>query len=200
MDVRARLAAPMMTLLLLCLLTGCGEQTTTRESKALEQYAALTSFSGTAQVTADYGTKVYQYEVQTSGDLTDGRLEVISPENIAGITFCWSEGGGTAQFEDVSLETGSLSPDGLSPVDAMSLFLTTLTTGKLNDSCLEVMGEEEALRLTLANPSYPEGKSEVTLWLSAEDFSLRRGEVAWEGQTVITYQFTDFSFTTEQVS
>ena len=199
MNVRAKLAAPMMTLLLLCLLTGCGEHATnTRESRALEQYAALTSFIGGAQVTANYGDKVYQYEVDLSGDLAGGCLEVTAPENIAGITFIWSDGGGTAQFEDVSLETGSLSPDGLSPVDAMPLFLTAITTGRLNDSCVEKLGEEETLRLTLANPAYPEGKSEVALWLSAEDFSLRRGEIAWEGETVITYTFSAFSFTTEQ--
>lgn len=198
--MRAKLAAPMMTLLLLCLLTGCGEETMTRESKALEQYAALTSFSGTAQVTADYQTKIYQYELNLSGDLASGCLEVMAPENIAGITFFWSNGGGTAQFEDVSLETGTLSPDGLSPVDAMPLFLTALTTGKLNDACLETLGEKEVLRLTLANPACPEGKSEVTLWLSAEDFALCRGEIAWEGETVVIYRFTEFSFTTDQIS
>ena len=187
----------MMTLLLLCLLAGCGEQTTAREDKALEQYAALTSFSGQVEVTADYGALVYQYEVALSGGLTAGRLEVKAPENIAGTAFSWSEGGGTVSYDDVSLETGALSPDGLSPADAMPLFLTALTTGKLKNSCEELLNGEETLRLTLANPSYPEGMSEVTVWLSGEDFSLRRGEIAWEGETVVTYSFTQFVFTTE---
>lgn len=196
--MRAKLAAPMMTLLLLVLLAGCGGNgTTAPETRALERYAALTSFSGQAQVTADYGDKVYQYDVTLTGDLASGRLEVTAPKSIAGTGFSWSDGKGSASYGDVTLETGALCPDGLSPVDGMPLILTALTTGKLTSACEETLEGEDTLRLTLANPSYPEGKSEVTVWLSQEDDALRRGEITWEGETVIVYTFTDFTFSTD---
>ena len=112
------------------MLSACGEG---RESAGLDArfrryYAALSSFTARAQVTADYGERVYQYELAMSGDLTQGSLEVLSPENIAGAGFSWAEGGGSMSYEGVSLETGALSEDGLSPADAMPMILETLAT------------------------------------------------------------------------
>lgn len=187
----------MMTFLLLCVLTGCGaNESNAPATRALEAYATLTGFSGAAQVTADYGDKVYQYEMEVSGDLDSGSLRVTAPESIAGTGYSWSEGGGSVSYEEITLETGPLSPDGLSPTDAMPLVLTAMTTGRQLSWCEEKLAGEETLRLELANPSYSEGVSSVLVWLSTEDYALRRCEITWEGRTVITCSFTRFSFTT----
>jgi len=190
------MAALMMTLLLL-LLSGCGggNETVSQDARLRQNYAGLTSFTGVARVTADYGDKVYQYDISVSGDLSSGTLEVLSPETIAGTGFSWSDGGGVMTYEEVSLETGTLSPDGLSPADAMPLVLNTLATGKQLAAGEETIDGEKTLFLELANASYQEETSTVCVWLAQESGALRRAEITWEGNTVITYSFTEFSYT-----
>lgn len=196
--MRLKLGALMMTLLLVLTACGGGNEAVSQDAKLRQSYAALTSFSGQAQVTADYGDKVYQYDVAVAGDLKSGTLEVKAPESIAGASFSWSDGGGSVAYDGVSLETGGLSPDGLSPTDAMPVILTALTAGKQLAAGKETLAGEETVFLELANPSYPEGTSAVSVWLAGEDGALRRAEISWEGTTVITWNFTAFSFTSEQ--
>lgn len=193
--MRLKTAALMMTLLLL--LSGCGggNETTSQDARLRRSYAELTSFAGEARVTADYGDKVYQYDVSVSGDLTSGTLEVRSPEAIAGAGFSWSDGGGVMTYEEVSLETGALSPDGLSPADAMPLILNALATGKQLAAGEETIDGEKTLFLELANVNYQEETSTVCVWLAQESGALRRAEITWEGSTVITCSFTEFSYT-----
>ena len=198
--MRLKLGALMMTLLLV--LTACGEGnvTSSLDAKFRQQYAGLTGFSARAQVTADYGERVYQYELSLTGDLTQGSLEVLSPENIAGTGFSWSDGGGSVSYEGVTLETGSLSSDGLSPTDAMPMILNTLVTGKQLSAGEQTLEGEETVFLELANPAYPDESSTVLLWLAREDGAMRRAEVTREGTTVVTYDFTEFTYTYEDVN
>lgn len=198
--MRLKLGALMMTLLLA--LTACGEGSVSSslDAKLRQQYAGLTGFSARAQVTADYGERVYQYELSLSGDLTQGSLEVISPENIAGTGFSWSDEGGSVSYDGVTLETGSLSSDGLSPTDAMPMILNTLVTGKQLSAGEQSLDGEETVFLELANPAYADESSTVLLWLAREDGAMRRAEVTWEGTTVVTYQFTEFTYTYEDTN
>ena len=109
--MRLRLGALMMTLLLG--LTACagGQSASGLDAKYRSYYAALTGFSGRCTVTADYGTKVYEYELALAGDLTQGEAEVTAPENIAGVRFQWEDEDGALVYDGVTLETGELSPD-----------------------------------------------------------------------------------------
>lgn len=187
----------MMILLLAAFcLTACGSGTAEPlEVQYKENYVNLTGFSGEAVVTADYGEQLYQYRVDVSGDLTQGRMDVVAPDSIAGTGFTWSGGEGTVSYDTVTLETGELSPDGLSPADAMPVILDALSRGNLLSSCEEQLEQEPVLCLELTNPSQQEGSERVTAWLSREDGALRRAEIAWEGTTVITMAFPEFTYT-----
>ena len=71
-----RFCAPMMTLALL--LTGCGGGNDS-DDLALSMrthYLSMTGISATAEITADYGERVYQYTAQLSGDSGSGRMEI----------------------------------------------------------------------------------------------------------------------------
>ena len=156
--MRLKLGALMITLLLELSACGEGSESAGLDARFRQYYAALTSFTARAQVTADYGERVYQYELAMSGDLTQGSLEVLSPENIAGAGFSWAEGGGSMSYEGVSLETGALSEDGLSPADAMPMILETLATGRQISTGEQKLDGEDTIYLELANPAYPGGR------------------------------------------
>ena len=165
--MRLKLGALMITLLLVLSACGEGSESAGLDARFRRYYAALSSFTARAQVTADYGERVYQYELAMSGDLTQGALEVLSPENIAGAGFSWAEGGGSMSYEGVSLETGALSEDGLSPADAMPMILETLATGQADFHWRAETGWGGCrCSLELANPAYPDKFSTVLAWLA----------------------------------
>lgn len=197
-----RLKLGALTITLLLALTACGEGSVTAglDARFRQHYANLTGFTAQAQVTADYGERVYQYELALSGDLTQGSLEVTGPESIAGTSFSWSEGGGAVSYDGVSLETGRLSADGLSPTDAMPMILNTLAAGRQISTGEQVLAGEATVFLELANPAYPDEASTVLAWLAKEDGALRRAEVTMEGTTVVTYDFTAFSYTYDEAN
>lgn len=98
-------------------------------------------------------------------------------------------------YEGVSLETGALSEDGLSPADAMPMILETLATGRQISTGGQKLDGEDTIYLELANPAYPDESSTVLAWLAREDGALRRAEVTKDGTTVVTCRFTEFTYT-----
>ena len=194
MRLRFRLGALMITLLLG--LSACaGGQSSGLDAKYRARYAALTEFSGRCAVTADYGTSVYEYGVAISGDLTQGETTMTAPENIAGISFRWTDENGILVYDGVTLETGELSPDGLSPADAVPMILNALASGRQLSTGEQKLDGEDVLFLELANPKAEAEDNHVLCWLTCSDGALRRAEVTGSGRTVVTLVFSDFSYT-----
>ena len=121
-------------------------------------------------------------------------VEVTAPENVAGIAVGWSEEGTVLTYDGVSLETGELSPDGISPVDGFPLLLECCCRGAILESCREELDGEEVLRVAFQNPDVPaESESRVDVWARESDFTLLRAEVSWSGETILTYTFDSFT-------
>lgn len=187
-----------MILALALLLTGCGAGETAPEEAALalrEAYHSLTSFQAQAQVVADYGQRAYQYMVACDGNATEGSLTVLEPESIAGAGTRWADGETVLDYEELTLETGQLSPDGLSPADALPVLLNACGSAELLESGWTDWGEEgQSLYLLLQNPE--EQESTIALWADPETFALRQAELYWEAERIISFTFTDFTYET----
>lgn len=77
------------------LLTGCAGkgQSVAGQMQAIQTaYGRLESFTAQAEVTADYGQRVYGYSVDLKGNLASGAMTVTEPENIAGTMLTWTDG------------------------------------------------------------------------------------------------------------
>lgn len=189
----------LMTMALALLLTGCGAGRTGPEETAAqfrEVYRQQIPLTATAQVTADYGDRAYQYTVQCQGTSQTGRLTVVAPESIAGAGTRWEAGQTCLDYEELTLETGQLSPDGLSPADALPAILTSCAEGALLESgWAEGDGAEDDLYLLLQNPAAQE--STVALWADPETYVLSQAQILWEEQQVIQFVFTDFQWEPE---
>ena len=195
MRLRFRLGALMMTLLLGLSACAGAQSASGLDAKYRARYAALTEFSGQCTVTADYGSAVYEYAAAISGNLTQGETTVTAPENIAGISFRWTDAAGKLVYDGVTLETGALSPDGLSPADAMPMILNALAAGRQLSTGEQKLDGENVLFLELANPKAEAEDNHVLCWLSCSDGALRRAEVTSGGMTVVTLIFSEFSYT-----
>jgi outer membrane lipoprotein-sorting protein len=182
--------ALMMTLVLL---PSCGKGEVKSDELALSMrtcYLALQSCDASGEVTADYGERVYTYSASFSGNGLEGRMEITGPDNIAGTAVRWSEEGTSLEYEGVSLETGPLSADGLSPADGFPLILECCTRGAILESCREDLNGVETLRVGLQNPDLPaDAESRVDVWVDPEEFTMLRAEVSSSGRTVLTFTF-----------
>lgn len=175
----------------LCLLTtlcSCGGQTPEqRLTRVRSYYKEMQSLTAQAELTADYGERVYSYQVQMEGNAEAGKMTVLGPENITGTVLEWADGETGLEYDGVSLETGPLTAGGLSPADCIPAILNACQEGEL----LSLSEEKDGtLTAELKNPL--DGSVTVTCVLDGESLNLRRAELSEGGQTVMTVTFTEF--------
>ena len=191
-----RLCAPMMTLCLLLAACGGGSGGGGDEELALDirtEYLGMAACAATAEITADYGQRVYGYTVDLTVKGGSGVMTVKEPENLAGTVLTWSDGETQLAFDGAELDTGALSDNGLSPADAMPTILTACQGGEIVDCCMEEQAGAQVLHGTLDLDGDQGGQ--IQCWFQPDSYGLLRAELSQDGVTVVTMKFSDFSFT-----
>ena len=180
--------------LTMTLLTGCSGLPKGNEAERLAldirtDYLEMTSFSADAAMTADYGQRVYQYELSVSVQDNVTTLTLTAPEEVAGITARLEDKSTTLIYEDLSLETGLLNKDGLTPVSSIPALLEAAQSGFLTSCTLEESGR---LRMDCGTPDMPIGTgTELTLWFEPDTYTLLEGEVRVDGFRHISCTFSN---------
>ena len=184
----------MMTLVL----TACGGrvQADDPQEQALAiraEYLAADGCAATLDVTADYGQRVYTYRVSVTVAGGESVLTVTEPVELAGITARLTDGQSQLEYDGAVLETGPLSPEGLSPLGAVPVLLECARSGFIDSCGAEQLKERETIRVLYRDPKRPAGQGrEVTLWFDAADHVLIQGEIAVDGYRVILCEFQEF--------
>lgn len=188
----------MMTLLL----TACGGKAGGNEAEELAlavrtEYLACTACSGTAVITADYGQRVYCYEMSFTADEEETVLTLTAPETVAGLTARLSaKKDSVLEYDGAVLETGPLEEGGLTPVSALPAILETVREGYLDTCTLAELGEGQALRLTSRDPEKEAGTGvETILWFDPASHDLLRAEISSDGFCIIQCEFSNFAKT-----
>ena len=186
-------------LMISLLLSACGaEEGDTADDLALKlrgEFLAAEHYSGTACITADYGQRVYRYEMEFHSNEEETTLVLTAPETVAGLEarLSWKEGS-VLEYDGAVMETGPLNPDGLTPVSSIPSMLRTAREGYLDTCVLETSESGTALRLTSRNPEEDPGcGTETVLWFDPGTFQLLRGEIWQDGFCVIQCEFSTFS-------
>ena len=183
-----------MMILLLSACTG-GAEGNEAEELALQirgEYLAMSSCAGQAAITAGYGQRVYQYELAVAVDGEETTLTLSAPDTVAGITARVTGQDGQLEYDGLSVETGPLDPEGLSPVSAVPALLEGARSGYIVSCALEEDGT--LLRMDCGDPEGTPGTgSEVSLWFDASTHALSRGEISVDGFRAILCEFTDFA-------
>ena len=178
------------------LLAGCGTAGVSEaEELALTirgEYLAMDRCAVQAAVTADYGQRVYQYEMAVSVNGPETVLTLSAPETVAGLTARLSGEENLLEFDGVSVETGPLDGDGLTPVSALPALLEAARSGYITACALEEDGT--LLRMDCGDPAGSPGTgTEIVLWFDAAAHTLVRGEVSVDGFRVILCEFSGFT-------
>jgi outer membrane lipoprotein-sorting protein len=189
-------------MIVLPLLAGCGGGAGTGGTSADElalsirtEYLAMTACSATVDITADYGQRVYEYTLavswQKGGETV---LTVLEPENIAGITARIEDGSTYLEYDGVSLETGPLTAEGFSPLEAVPTIFSYIFSGYIAECDLETEGETGQLWVCCRDPeSDPGTGTEAAFWFDGDSHALARAELLSDGYTVLQCEFTDFT-------
>lgn len=175
-------------LVLLLLLTGCGGVSGEIERGiALRARLLAAGCSFDADITADYGDKLYTFSMACRGD-SQGNLTftVTQPETIAGITGTVSDTGGRLTFDDTALQFDLMADGQVTPVSAPWILLKTLRGGYLTSACTE----GDLLRLSI-DDSYDDDALHLDIWLNGEDRPVR-GEILYENRRILSMEVTNF--------
>lgn len=183
----------MMTLLPLSGCFGAGEG-----QKALDaaltirgEYLALTDFSTQAELRADYGLRVYDYTLDVISDAEETTLTVAAPELIAGVTARLKAEKSFLEFDGLSVETGPLNEQGLTPLSAIPALLEAVRGAYITACCFEDSG---LLRVDCGSSDIPPGTgTEYVLWFQPDTHDLTRGEISVDGRRCIECTFSPFT-------
>lgn len=178
---RTALFVLMMTLLLFNACAG-GDGKEERFLSFREE-AAAGAITAAAEVCADYGGTVYDFTLRCSGADGAYEVEVLSPENIAGIRARISGEGSELEFDGLILDTGDLTADGLTPVSALPTVLAAAAEGHV-----ERLWEADGF---LAAEIYLSDTDTLTLWLDSADRP-SAAEIVSGGALVLSCRFTDW--------
>ena len=193
-----RRSSVVCVLMITLLLTACGgageEHGPMEQALAIRgEYLAGQDCTARLDVTADYGQRVYTYTVDVT--VSDGRttLQVVAPEEVAGVTAHLDGAQGSIEYDGTMLETGELSADGLTPLSAVPALLESARSDFIGGCTREMLGERTALRVQCHDPAAQPGTGrETTLWFDADSHVLLRGEISQDGRRVITCEFAEF--------
>lgn len=191
--MRKRLLCVLMTTLLLA---GCGGTGVSRaEELALMirgEYLASDRCAARLSVTADYGRRVYRYELTAAVNGEDITMTLTAPETVAGLTARLTEAENLLEFDGLSVETGPLDESGLTPVSALPALLEAARAGYITTCALEEDGA--LLRVDCGDPAGSPGTgTEYALWFDASTHALTRGEISSDGFRVILCEFSEFT-------
>lgn len=178
--------------LTLTLLTGCASGGGTAAVEQLRQwYQDQPQITAQAEVLADYGTCAYAYTVNLSGGEESGSLTVLAPESIAGTGTAWEAGKTSLDYEGIRLETGPLTPEGLSPAEGIPTLLYLLRCGAASEWGWERWGEgKRCLCLVLDHPELEQLHG--TIRGDPETGQLLSAELYWQENRVLSFTFSDY--------
>ena len=182
---------PMMILLLSACAGGGGQEE--QLSLAVRgSYLEMTACTASVTLTADYGQRVYRYELELTQEGENTTLTLTAPDIVAGITARLEGKDGLLEYDSLSVETGRLDGDGLTPVSAIPTLLETARSGYITACALEEEGA--LLRLDCGDPEGRPGEGlETTLWFDAQTHALVRGEIRTDGFRAILCEFSNFT-------
>ncbi|WP_302495791.1 hypothetical protein [uncultured Oscillibacter sp.] len=186
---------PMMTLCLL--LTACGG-TGGEAGDAADARMSYRNMAGCvmeAEVSCTQDGAAWEATLRCDyvpeGETT---VEVLAPETIAGVKAVLSDGEVELVYEDQCLNAGNLSSQEVSPMACLPQLMSALRDGWLLEESEEDWQETSCFRLTVDQTGEQNGKILSTLWLRQEDGTPLRGEIAVDGEIILTADFTSFSF------
>ncbi len=175
--------------IMVLLLAGCG-QSREPAQEALDLRTALLEAGGCtflADIRADFGERVYEFSV--SCDYTAGenaKIEVVQPEEIAGISATVSGDGAAVEFDGMALDFGTMAGGRVSAMEAAWLLCSCWHSAYISSA-----GKDgDLLRITYLD-GYDDDELVVDTWLDSEGIPVH-SEIVYDGVRCLTLDISQF--------
>lgn len=178
----------MMIGLLFC---GCGEGE--KLEKGLEQarvnWAEAESVTITADVTAELTESSFSCNLLCTRSGEETMVEVLSPENIAGIKARLSEDAAEIEYDGLILAVGDAGKGEISPLRALPMLLDALLTGHVRSIWAETeeTGQLAAAEIFISETEY------ARIWFDRENFAPLHAELVSDGRAVVKCEIKSFT-------
>ena len=186
---------PMMTLLLLLSACGGGGAGETEAADLRDRYHDMAGCAMEAAVSC--GQEGLAWEAELRCEYVPGgesTVEVLSPEAVAGVKAVLNDTDWRLEYGEASLNAGTLSSEEISPAACLPRLMSALRDGWLLEENEEEWNGVPCRRLTVDQTGVKDGKILSTVWLDLEGGSPVRGEIAVDGEIILTADFTSFTF------
>jgi hypothetical protein len=171
-------------------LSSCGGSKSGGEELALKirtSFLETEELSVKADITADYGERVYEFTITYTGGADSGVIEILAPEAIAGLTAKVSVSGATLEYDGAALDMGAVTKDGLSPAEALPVLISQWQSGYISGCNFEKLGDTDTLAVTT---DISETVNQKT-WFDVKTRLPLRAELIDNGVMVISCRFDD---------
>ena len=178
----------LMIPILLCalLLTACGKHRGEGDFRAFaERLNALGTLSFTAQVRAEYEHKTARFTLAYEEDGEGGRITVVAPALIRGVSARVRPGSATLEYDSVVLDTGSLDSFGLSPLSSLPAMLRAMRDGSVDS-----IWEEDGKRVVQL---IPDDGLRCSVWFDKADMRPLRAELITDGRVTVYVEISDWT-------
>ncbi|MBR3640815.1 MAG: hypothetical protein IKN53_02145 [Oscillibacter sp.] len=191
--MRRRICVPMMTLCLL--LCACGAKGEPTAEDYLQPYREMTACEMTAAVSCREEGLFWSATIRATCEAEgEYRAEVLEPSELAGVRAVIDGDGQRLEYGDLTLNAGTLGSEEISPAAALLRVADALRNGWLLEENREEWDGTPCLRVLLDQTGAYGASVRTAVWLKTEDGAPLRAELAVDGETVLTAEFTDFTF------
>ena len=172
--------------LCLCLfMSGCGAREFARARDTVaERLAGAECLSFTANLRAEYEHKTARFTLSYYEDAQGGKVTVLAPQLIAGVSARIEPGSTSLEYDGVCLGTGELDDFGLSPMSALPMLVQALKDGDVN----AVWSEGGCTVLELQSTD----ELVCTVWFALEDMTPRQAELRSDGRVKVFAEISDW--------
>ena len=186
------LFVPMMILLLASCAGGTGMSEAEELALTMRgEYLAMTGCTMKAAITADYGQRVYDFELTAAVAGEKTTMTLTAPEEVAGMTAHVEGKDGALEYDGVWVETGPLDDSGSTPISALPALLETARSGYMTACAMEE--DTGLLRVEYGEPEgAPDTGRVVTLWFDSAGHGLKQGEIWSDGFRVVLCRWLEF--------
>ena len=174
--------------ILMCalLLAACGKSRGEDDFRAFsERLNTLDTLSFTAQVRAEYEHKTARFGLSYEEDSEGGRVTVLAPELIRGVSARVRPGSSTLEYDSVVLDTGSLDSFGLSPLSSLPAMLRAMRLGHVDS-----IWEEDGKTVVMLEP---DDNLRCSVWFSKPDMRPLRAELITDGRVTVFVDISDWT-------